>query len=159
MSNVLLNPKKHDIISIYQFSKISITLYLGGIWTIGIVVLPLLFHTLDPITASELTSQILNITAYIGIIALIINLIDVIKNHKFALFKTKKFWYIIVMSSILIVNYFAIFPIVYNLRHKLSIIAHQVIASQNNIFDFWHSLSAIFFIINCIIGILYLLEM
>ncbi|MCX8514517.1 MAG: DUF4149 domain-containing protein [Burkholderiales bacterium] len=150
---------KREIISIHQFSKIAMTFWLGGTWMSGLIFFPILFKTLDQISASEIVGQILNIQAYIGIICLIIALIEVIINHKFSLFATKRFWYILSMFSILIINYFAIFPIISNLKQKLSLFAHQFIALQNNSFDFWHSFSAILFILTCILGMLYLIEM
>lgn len=151
--------RRREIISIHQFSKIAMTFWLGGTWMAGIVIFPVLFKTLDQITASEVVGQILNIQAYIGVICLIIAIIEVIINHKLSLLMTKRFWYIVSMFSILVINYFAIFPVVYHLREKLSSIAHKFIALQNNTFDFWHSLSAILFVFICIIGMLYLIEM
>ncbi len=148
-----------EIISIHQFSKIAMTFWLGGTWMAGIVIFPLLFKTLDQITASALIGQILSIQAYIGIICLIIALIEVTVNHKLSLLTTKRFWYIISMFSILVINYFAIFPMVYRLREQLSHVAHQIISVQNNVFDFWHSLSAVMFIFICLLGVLYLIEM
>lgn len=151
--------EKREIISIHQFSKIAMTFWIGGSLMVGLVMFPIMFRTLDQITASDLTGQILNINAYIGIVCLLIALIEVMVNHKLSLIKTKRFWYIISMASILIINHFAIFPIIYRLRQELSLVAHQIIAVQNNVFDFWHSLSALLFILICIIGVLYLIEM
>ncbi len=150
---------KNEIISIHQLSKIAMVLWIGGSWVTGLVVFPILFRTIDQITAANIVGQVLNILAYMGLICLFLALIEVIINHKLKLIKTKRFWYILVMAFILIINYFAIFPIVYRLRQNLSNLAHSVIALQNNVFDFWHSLSAILFLLNCAIGVLYLLEM
>lgn len=148
-----------EIISIHQFSKIAMTFWLGGTWMAGIVIFPILFKTLDQITASEIVGQILNIQAYIGIICLIIAFIEVMVNHKLSVFTAKRFWYIISMFTILFVDYFAIFPTIYSLREKISSVAHQFISLQNNAFDFWHSFSAVLFIFICILGMLYLIEM
>ena len=150
---------KREIISIHQFSKIFMTFWLGGTWMSGIVIFPVLFKTLDQITAADLVGQILNIQAYIGIICLIIAFIEVVINHKLSLLATKRFWYILSMGFILIINYFAIFPVIRNLRNQLSLVAHQFIELQSNTFDFWHSLSAILFIFICLIGMLYLIDM
>lgn len=153
-------PQKPDweIVSIHQFSKIAMTFWLGGSWMLCLVMFPILFKTLDQITASELVGQILNIVAYIGIVCLSIALIEVIVIYKFSLAKSKNFWYIMLMTVILIINNFAIFPVIHNLRKKLAALAHQIISVQNNVFDFWHSFSAILFISICVIGVLYLLE-
>ncbi len=151
--------QKREIISIHQFSKIAMTFWLGGTWMAGIVIFPVLFKTLDQITASELVSQILNIQSYIGIICLIIAFVEVIVNHRLALLATKRFWCILSMFSILVVEYFAIFPMIYTLREKISSVAQQLVSLQNNAFDFWHSFSAILFILTCFLGMLYLIEM
>jgi hypothetical protein len=150
---------RREIISIHQLSKIAMTFWIGGSCMVGSVILPLLFKTIDQVTASHLVGQILNILAYIGIICLAIALIEVIINHKLALLKTKRFWYIIAMDLMLIIDYFAIFPTIYRIRQGIAQVAHQIIAVQSNVFDFWHSLSSILFIIICALGILYLIEM
>lgn len=148
-----------EIVSIHQLSKIAMTFWLGGSWMTMVVIFPILFKTLDQITASNIAGQVLNLNAYIGIICLVIALIEVMINHKLSILKTKRFWYIISMGFILIINYFAIFPAIYSLRQRLSSVAHQIIAVQSNVFDFWHSLSALIFVATCILGILYLVDM
>jgi hypothetical protein len=148
-----------EIVSIHQLSKIAMTFWLGGSWMTIVVIFPVLFKALDQITASSIAGQILNLNAYIGIVCLIMAMFEVILNYRLSILKTKRFWYIISMSFILIINYFAIFPVIYNLRQRLSSVAHQIIAVQSNVFDFWHSLSALIFIATCIIGILYLVDM
>ncbi|TXH60095.1 MAG: DUF4149 domain-containing protein [Bacteroidia bacterium] len=149
---------EREIVSIQQFSKFAMTFWIGGSWMIALVVIPIIFRNLDLITASHMVGQILYILAYIGLVSLIIALIEVINNHKLSLLKTKRFWYILAIASILIINYFAIFPTLGKIRQQLSKVAHQFIVVQNNVFDFWHSLTAISFMLVCILGVLYLIE-
>jgi hypothetical protein len=148
-----------EIISIHQLSKIAMSFWIGGSLMAALIFFPLLFKSIDVVTASRLVGQILNLLAYIGIVCLVIALIEVIINHKLALLKTKRFWYIWIMAFILIINYFAIFPAINRLRQQITDVAHKIILVQNNVFDFWHSLSSITFITTCIIGVLYLIEM
>ncbi len=148
---------KFDLLSIEQFSKLGMIFWVGGTITIGTVIIPLLFKALDQITAATLTGQILNINAYIGIIALIFAFFDTILHYKLTIFTVRKFWYIIAMELILVVNYFAIFPIIASLRVKLADVAHSVIHTTPS-FNFWHSLSAVLFIITSILGVLYIIE-
>lgn len=150
---------EHEIISIHQFSKIAMTFWLGGSWMTAAVIFPIIFDALDPVTSGKLFQQILHINAYIGIICLSIALIEALINHKFSLFKSKRIWYIIAMGLILVVNDFAIFPAIYQIRKDVASIAHKVINVQSSAFDFWHSFSAVLFIITCILGVLYLIDM
>ncbi len=147
------------IFSMHQLSKIVMSFWIGGSLMMAIVVFPLLFQVVDIVVASNLVGTILNILGYIGIVCLAVALIEVITNHKLSLFKTRRFWYIVSMGGILIINYFAIFPSIAKLKQQISSVAHQIIAVQDNLFDFWHSLSAITFIVVCIIGFLYLIDM
>lgn len=153
------NDVRREVISIHQFSKIAMSFWIGGSLMVAIVIFPLLFKVLDVVSASSLVGSILNMLAYIGIVSLFVALIEVVINHKLALVQTKRFWYILAMGFLLIVNYFAIFPMVSKLKQQLSMVAHQIISVQSNMFDFWHSLSAVTFVVICIIGFLYLIEM
>ena len=161
ISNKILkkNFSEHELISIHQLNKILITLWLGGTWMTAIVIFPLLFKTLDIFTVQNIITQILNIQAYIGIICLLVALLDIISDHKFRLIMLKKFWYLVIMAFILIINYFNIFPIISSLQSHLSTMAHALVSLQNNPLDFWHSFHAISFIINCFVGVLYLIDM
>lgn len=148
-----------EIISIHQFSKIAMTFWLGGSWMTAAVIFPLILNALDPVTANNLFQEILHINAYIGIVCLGIALIEAIVNHKFSLLKSKRLWYILAMGLILFVNDFAIFSVIHKIKKDFSSIAHQMINVQNSTFDFWHSFSAVLFIITCILGVLYLIDM
>lgn len=150
---------RHEIISVYQLSKIAMTFWLGGSWMTAAVIFPITFDALDPVTSGSLFQQILHINAYIGIVCLGIALVEAIINHKLSLFKTKRIWYIIAMGLILMINDFAIFPAIYKIRKNVADIAHKVINIQSSAFDFWHSFSAALFIITCILGVLYLIDM
>ena len=153
------NHIKREVISIHQLSKIAMVFWIGGSCMVGVVIFPLLFKMVDQVTASQLVGEVLNILAYIGLVCLIVALIEVIINHKLALFKTKRFWYILIMDFLLIVNYFAVIPTIYKIRQAVAKVAHEIISVQSNVFDFWHSLSSIIFFSICVVGILYLIEM
>jgi len=153
------NDVRREVISIHQFSKIAMSFWIGGSLMVAIVIFPLLFKALDVVSAAQIVNNTLNMLAYIGIVSLFVALIEVIINHKLALIQTKRFWYILAMGFLLVVNYFAIFPMVSRLKQQLSTVAHQIISVQSNMFDFWHSLSAVTFVVICIIGFLYLIEM
>ncbi len=155
--NALQINQKLELISIQQFSSIAMTFWVGGTLTIGLIVIPLLFKVLDEITAAGLAGQLLNINAYIGIVALFLALIDNCVQFKFNVISSRKFWYAIIMESILVINYFAIFPIIVNLRTKLTDMTNRVIQHSSE-FSFWHSISSILFLITCVLGTLYILE-
>jgi hypothetical protein len=146
-----------EILSIQQLSHLAMTFWVGGTLTIGIVIIPLLFKILDEINAATITGQILNINAYIGIVALLLALIDLGINLKLNLLQSRKFWYALVMETVLIVNYFAIFPIIVELRTKLTDVTNRIIQHSSE-FSFWHSVSSILFLLTCILGALYMLE-
>lgn len=150
------NPR-FELISIEQFSHLAMTFWVGGTLTIGTIILPLLFKTLDEITAVSLTGQIFNINAYIGIVSLFLALIDILVHHRLTCLKLRRFWYVVVMEIVLIVNYFGIFPIIVRLRATLTDLTTHVI-QHDSTFSIWHSVSSILFVITCVLGTLYILE-
>ena len=152
-----LNNSHFEFFTIAQITKLAMTFWVGGTLTIGFVVVPLLFKSLDEITAAVLAGQLFNINAYIGIVALLLALINLVVSEKFRVAKLRKFWYVLIMTAILIINYFAIFPIIVRLRSTLIDVANRVIIHSTS-FNFWHSLSAILFLIISILGVLYILE-
>ncbi len=151
-----LNPQ-FELLTLHQFSKLAMTYWVGGALTIASIIIPLLFKVLDEITAAVIVGQILNLNAYCGMVALFFALIDVMFNHKLAIFKLRKFWYIIAMAALITINYFAMFPILSRLRANLVDLANHILRHSNT-FNFWHSLSSFLFIILCILGTLYIIE-
>ena len=146
-----------EILSPQPGKHLPMPFWVGGTLTIGIVDIPLLFKTLDQINAATITGQILNINAYIGIVALLLALIELGVHLKLNLLQSRKFWYALVMETVLIVNYFAIFPIIVELRTKLTDVTNRIIQHSSE-FSFWHSISSILFLLTCILGALYMLE-
>ena len=151
------NNPHFELLSIAQFAKLAMTFWVGGTLTTGFIVVPLLFKSIDEISAATIAGQLFNINAYIGIISLLLALVNEGIAHRLTLFTLRKFWYIIAMMAILVINYFAIFPIIVRLRTKLLDLANHVIIHSSS-FNFWHSLSAILFLIICALGVLYILE-
>ncbi len=146
-----------EILSIQQLSNLAMTFWVGGTLTIGIVIIPLLFKMLDEINAATITGQILNINAYIGIVALLLTLIEIAIHLKLNILQSRRFWYALIMETVLVINYFAIFPIIVELRTKLTDVTNRIIQHSSE-FSFWHSVSSILFLVTCILGALYMLE-
>ena len=155
-NSLAVNPA-FELLSIRQFSNLAMTFWVGGTLTIGSIIIPLLFRTLDEITAASLTGQILNINAYLGIVALSLAGLDISLRYKFKAPQLRAFWYIIILLAIIIVNYFAIFPIIAKFKTTLNQVTNVVIP-HHNAFRFWHSISSILFLVSCILGIIYTLD-
>lgn len=146
-----------DILSVHQVTKLAMTFWVGGTLTVGCVIVPLLFKNLDEITAATIAGQVFNIVAYIGMVSLFMALIELVIDYKLQIFNLRKFWYVAFMETILFINYFAISPIIVNLRTKLTDITNRVFQHTTE-FSFWHSVSSLLFLISCVLGVLYILE-
>lgn len=146
-----------EILSIHQITKLAMTFWVGGTLTVGTIIIPLLFKNLDEISAASIAGQIFNISAYIGMSALFLALIELVIDHKLTVFHIRKFWYVTIMEIILFINYFAISPIIVTLRTKLTDMTNRVFQHSTE-FSFWHSVSSILFLLSCVLGVLYTLE-
>lgn len=147
----------HKILSIHKISRMSTVFWMGGTISMICLFLPILFQSLDKINASHIAKQVLDINAYIGVLTLILAIIDLFIKRGTANLKIRSFWYLIAMLFLLVINFFAIYPFLETMKETLTNVANHVI-TQSNIFDFWHSISAIILIIIVILCILFLVE-
>jgi hypothetical protein len=151
-----LNPN-FELLTLNQFSKLAMTYWVGGALTIASIIIPLLFKVLDEITAAVIVGQILNLNAYCGMVALLFALLEALVKHKLAIFTLRKFWYLMLMSALIIINYFAVFPLLSKLRTNLADIANHIMR-HSSVFNFWHSISSWILIALCLLGALYIIE-
>lgn len=95
--------------------KILLTIWIGAMWAIGYIVVPVLFKMLDKQLAGNIAGQLFTIVSYLGIfasIALIINLVmqyGVNRGHW-------QLWVLIGMLIIICIGQFVLQPMMAELK-------------------------------------------
>lgn len=129
--------------------KILLTIWIGALWTIGFLVTPTLFASLeDRQLAGMLAGKMFTAVSYIGLFCGLVLLLSEWKRS--ALFKTnKRFWLLILMLLLVIVGEFLIQPQMAELKQ-----AGLVLEAE---FERLHGIATVLYMLNCLFGLILLI--
>lgn len=133
--------------------SIAVTLWVGGMWTIGFIVAPLLFARVpERMLAGLIAGKLFTVIAYIGIgCALVLLVIRVVRFGAPAL-KQGNFWLVLLMLALVLVGEFGVQPVLESL--KAQALPKEVMASIfRDRFDTWHGVASGLYVIESLLGL------
>ena len=128
--------------------KILLTIWIGALWTIGFLVTPTLFATLeDRQLAGMLAGKMFTAVSYIGLFCgLVLILSELRRSISFK--ANKRFWLLILMLLLVIAGEFLIQPQMAALK--------QAGLSVGAEFDRLHGIATALYMLNCLFGLILL---
>ena len=136
--------------------KILLTIWIGALWTVGFLVTPTLFGSLeDRPLAGLLAGKMFTAVSYIGLFSGLVlllsemNRLSGLKSSASFLFNrkvNKRVWLLILMLIIVIVGEFLIQPQMAELK--------QAGLSVSPEFDRLHGIATAFYMLNCLFGLI-----
>lgn len=97
--------------------RILLTLWVGGLWTAGYIVAPMLFHVLDDRRlAGELAGEIFGVMSYVGLACGIVLLIGLIYQAGRDVLRAWQFWALVAMLALVSIGEFILQPMIYTLK-------------------------------------------
>jgi len=139
-------------------AAIAITLWVGGLWTIGGMVAPTLFATLsDRQLAGMLAGKLFTLMAYVGIGCGVYLLIYRLANDGMRAFKQWFFWIVLAMLVLTLIGHFGVQPIIQSLKVEggAASVMESVVASR---FARWHGIASILFLMQSLLGLTLVLK-
>ena len=131
----------------YQISeKILLTIWVGGMWSIGYIVAPVLFKMLEKSVAGNVAGQLFSIMSYVGIfcaIALIANILVQQGFHS----GHWQLWLLVMMLVVIVIGQFVLHPIMSEIK------AVGISESNHAQFAKLHGISSVLFLMNSISGL------
>ena len=137
---------------------LSITAWVGGLWGIGYVAVPVLFQTLpDKMLAGMLAGKMFTLVAYISIICAGYLLLYYLNRSGRAALGQRIFWVVFVMLLLTIIGHFGIQPIMVDLKAQAfpSDVMHSAFADR---FKMLHGVSSILYLLQSLLGAFLILE-
>ncbi len=137
---------------------LSTTLWVGGTWMLGYVVVPALFKVLpDRQLAGMVAGQLFTLLAYIGIACGLYLLFYRLQRFGRAALKQAAFRITVAMLLLVLVGQFVLQPILADLKAQaLPLdVMKSALASQ---FMTWHGISSILYLIQSLLGIALVLD-
>jgi hypothetical protein len=131
-------------------ATITATAWVGGLWAIGYLAAPILFHAQpDRHLAGMLAGQMFTVIAYVGMICggyLLIHRMSITGKAV-----CRQFWLITAMLVITLLLQFGIQPLMAEMKlHVLPLdIMHSPLADR---FKLWHGISSILYLLESVLG-------
>jgi hypothetical protein len=133
---------------------IALTLWIGGLWVIGCIVAPSLFHALaDRALAGALAGRLFSLIAYIGVVCASYLLLFRVLRFGGSCFKQPIFWIVLTMLLITLAGEFWVQPILAGLKGQA--LPREVMESVfRDRFAAWHGVASVLYLIQCVLGLL-----
>ncbi|MBE5529728.1 hypothetical protein A9J41_06200 [Laribacter hongkongensis] len=132
--------------------RVAQTIWIGGVWTIGLIVAPLLFSALSRDVASGLTWRLLGTMGWVGLVCAAVLLVDWLWRHGLAGMREGGFWLLLLMLACTLVNHFAIAPMLVGLKASAAQAATGVFGGG---FATWQAISSLLLLVQSLCGLVY----
>ena len=136
-----------------HLADLSITLWVGGMWMLGYVVVPALFRLLpDRMLAGRIAGELFTLLALIGIVCALYLLFFQLQRFGLAALQRTAFRITAAMLLLVLIGQFALQPILADLKAQaapLDVMASPLAAQ----FKTWHAVSSIVFLVQSLLGI------
>jgi len=133
---------------------ITLTLWVGGLWTIGYLVAPVLFATLaDRQLAGLLAGKLFALIGWVGLASAAYLLLFMLIRLGRSALKRGVFWLLVVMLVLTVLSQFGIQPLLAQL--KADALPREVMESVlRDRFATWHGVSSILYLLQSVLGLL-----
>lgn len=131
----------------YQISeKILLTIWVGGMWAIGYIVVPVLFQMLDKPVAGNVAGQLFSIISYLGLFSAIVLVINILVQYGFDS-RHWQLWVLIIMLFVIIIGQFVLHPMMTELK------ASGLSEENATLFGRLHGTASALFLMNSLAGL------
>lgn len=138
--------------------QIALTLWVGGLWTIGYLVAPTLFYTLESRQqAGAIAGQMFEVSGWLGLALGAFLLLFLLLRQGLGAMRTLAFWLVGLMVILTAVSLFGIQPLMAQM--KLDVLPLDVMASPlRDRFATWHGISSGLYLLQSLLALALLLR-
>ena len=138
--------------------SIAVTLWTGGLWAVGLLVAPLLFHTLaDRSQAGLLAGQFFTAMSYVGLGCGAYLLLFRLARFGGQAFAQLFFWSALLMMALSAAGQFGVQPIMAGLKQQ-ALPAEVMQSLLRSRFAAWHGVSSALYLIECLLGLVLVVQ-
>ncbi|AOY02382.1 DUF4149 domain-containing protein [Jeongeupia sp. USM3] len=133
--------------------NILTTLWIGGIWVIGVIVAPTLFRLLETPVAGMVAGRLFSAIGWVGMVAGVYLFIYWLWADGLGAFRTGRLWLVIGMLVCTLVNQFALFPLIAAVKTGVSSAATGMFGGG---LAQWHTISSLIYLVQALFGLVYI---
>jgi hypothetical protein len=132
--------------------------WIGGMWVIGYVVVPVLFQSLpDKDVAGFVAGKLFTIMAYVGIFSTLYLLMLSYTAVGKRVFRQKLCWLVCLMLLLTLLGQFGMQPLLAELK-SMALPQYVMDSPYADRFRFWHGVSSMVFLVQSLLGVVLLLK-
>ena len=127
--------------------KILLTLWVGGMWTVGYIVAPTLFNMLEKTVAGNVAGQLFTIMSYVGLVCGSLLVVGTVSRLGAQVMSHWVFWVLLVMLLLVLIGQFVLQPMMAELK------ASGITELNRSEFGKLHGIASVLFLINSVLGL------
>ena len=133
---------------------IALTLWIGGMWTVGLLVAPTLFYSMnDRVAAGSIAGRLFTLVAYTGIGCAVYLLLFRVVRFGAAGLKQGRFWIVMAMLVLILIGQFGVQPVLAAIKDQ-ALPAEVMESVFRDRFATWHGVASVLYLIECMLGVL-----
>ena len=134
---------------------IAQTLWIGGMWTAGLIVAPTLYGALDRLSAGLVANRMFAALAWVGIVCGVILLLEYLWRYGLRGVRQLGFWLLVGMVLCTLLNHFAVTPILAGFKPGAVNAAEGVFGGG---FATWQAISSLILLLQSLMGLAYVVR-
>ncbi|PKO53944.1 MAG: DUF4149 domain-containing protein [Betaproteobacteria bacterium HGW-Betaproteobacteria-2] len=141
-----------------KLALIVVTAWVGALWTVGYLVAPTLFNTLENRQlAGVLAGKMFTLVAYVGIGAAFYLMIHRLVRYGTGALRQGFFWIVLAMLLLVLAGHFGIQPLLASLKAQAmpADVMQSIFADR---FRTWHGVSSIAYLVESVLGLILVLK-
>ena len=138
-----------------RLQVVAQTVWIGGLWVIGLLVAPVLFALLERSAAGTVAGVLFARLAWVGLVCGAILLIAHLWRDGLSSVREGDLWLVVAMLLCTAVNHFGVTPIIGNLKQHMS---NAAVGIFDGGFATWHAISSLIYLLQSVLGLVYLLR-
>jgi len=144
--NLPAEPSRFNVVE-----RILLTLWVGGMWAIGYVAAPILFHVLDDRhMAGELAGPMFTAISYIGLVCGVLILIGMLYSEGGQCLRSWRCWAVLVMLLMISIGQFVVHPLMNEIKAQGLVEGSDLMKRFGQL----HGISSLMFMVTSILGLI-----
>lgn len=132
--------------------RILLTLWVGGVWAIGYIAVPILFAVLDDrLLAGELAGPMFSAINFIGLVCGALLIISIFYNEGVQCLRSWRYGVVTMMLVLIIISQFVLHPIMVEIKAQGLLTEGSDLAKQ---FGRLHGISSLLFMVTSLLGLI-----
>ena len=135
-----------------KLSSLLLTMWVGGLWVVGYLVVPVLFSSLDRMLAGAVAGKLFELIAWLGLLVSALLLLFSVHSQRRLMWQAPVIWLLCSMACLTALQLFLIQPEIARMK-LLAVQSAPELGPGSAIFARWHAGASLVYLLQSLLGI------